>query len=199
MATQQPEDSDTGTGGAPDATPTELSASGLSRRGFAKLGAGAGGVLLTLASQPGMAQTMCASPSQSLSKWKSHHTGQQLRCSGRLPIHWVKTYNSWPSPLQNMRSTLKFGAMYDCTSRPEYGDILVQKLLTLQPFDTAAIGQHFAAAYLNVKANKTSYLDIDTLRNMWREYVMSTTFKPTAGVPPWGANAIVSYLKSTMG
>ena len=90
VSTQQPEDSETGKGGAPDATPTELSASGLSRRGFAKLGAGAGGVLLTLASQPGMAQSVCASPSQSLSKWKSTHTGQQLQCRGLSPGYWEK-------------------------------------------------------------------------------------------------------------
>ena len=53
VATQQPEDGDTGIGGAPDATPTEISASGLSRRRFGKAGAGvSAGVIMTLVSQP---------------------------------------------------------------------------------------------------------------------------------------------------
>lgn len=198
MATQQPEDSETGKGGAPDATPTEISASGLSRRGFAKLGAGAGGVLLTLASQPGMAQTMCASPSQSLSKWKSTHSTVKLQCAGLSPGYWEKTFHTWPSPCQASRSSLTFGALFDCSNRSDYRDILVQKLLAPQKFDTYNIGRHFAATYLNIQANKISFLTIDGLRTMWREWLTTGYYRPTAGVA-WDATKIVNYLKSTMG
>jgi hypothetical protein len=198
VATQQPEDSETGKGGAPVATPAELSASGLSRRGFAKLGAGAGGVLLTLASQPGMAQTVCASPSQSLSKWKSTHAGQQLQCSGVSPGYWVQTFHSWPSPLETNRATLTFGAMFDCGGRTDYRDILVQDLLSPQKFDTDNIGRHFAATYLNIQANKISFLTLDGIRNIWYEWLTTGFYRPTAGVK-WDGTQIVSYLQSTMG
>jgi hypothetical protein len=198
VATQQPEDSETGKGGAPDATPTELSASGLARRGFAKLGAGAGGVLLTLASQPGMAQTVCASPSQSLSKWKSTHAGVPVQCAGVSPGYWAQTFHSWPSPLQSSRATLTFGYMFQCGGRTDYSNILVQKLLWPQKFDTYNIGRHFAATYLNIKANKISFLTIDGIRAMWYEWLTTGFYRPTAGVK-WDATQIVSYLKSTMG
>ena len=198
VATQQPEDSETGKGAAANATPTELSASGLSRRGFAKLGAGAGGVLLTLASQPGMAQTVCASPSQSLSKWKSTHSTQTLQCSGVSPGYWVQSFHSWPGTFETNRATLTFGYMFDCTGRADYRDILVQTLLSPQDFDTHNIGRHFAATYLNIVSGRISFLSIDGARAMWREWLTTGYYKPTAGVK-WDATQIVSYLKSTMG
>lgn len=196
MAIQPPDDGGTGDCGAPDTTPAQLTAAGQARRGFAKLGIGAGGVILTLASQPGMAQTMCASPSQSLSKWKSTHVGEPLQCAGLSPGYWEKTFHSWPSPLD--RDTLTFGAMFDCGARADYRDILVQTLLSPQKFDTNNIGRHFAATFLNIKDKKISFLTIEGLQHMWFEYMTTMSYRPTAGVV-WDGPKIVAYLQSTMG
>lgn len=196
VVNQEPDDGITGNSAAPAATPAPLTVAGVSRRSFGKLGMGAGGVILTLASQPGMASVVCASPSQSLSKWKSTHVGATLACSGLSPGYWVQPQHSWPSPLD--RTTLKFGAMFACGGRTDYANILVQTLLFPQKFDTNNIGRHFAATYLNIKASKISFLTIDGLRAMWYEWLTTGTYKPTAGVV-WDAPRIVIYLKSTMG
>jgi hypothetical protein len=195
VVNQEPDDGVTGEGGAPGATPAPLTAAGVSRRGFAKLGMGAGGVILTLTSQPGMASAVCASPSQSLSKWKSTHVGTPLACSGLSPGYWYQSFHSWPSPLD--RTTLKFGAMIACGGRTDYRDILVQKLLYPQKFDTYNIGRHFAATYLNIKAGKISFLTIEGLQAMWYEWLTTMRYKPTAGVV-WDGSQIVAYLRSTM-
>jgi hypothetical protein len=195
VVNQEPDDGLSGENGAPSATPAPLTVAGVSRRGFAKLGMGAGGVILTLASQPGMASVVCASPSQSLSKWKSNHVGTPLACAGLSPGYWVQTFHSWPAPLD--RTVLKFGAMFSCGGRADYSDILVQKLLSPQKFDTDNIGRHFAATYLNIKAGKISFLTIPSLQAMWLEWLTTLRYKPTAGVT-WGSAQIVAYLKSTM-
>lgn len=204
MATLHPEDGDTGNGGAAGASPTELSASGLSRRGFTKLGMGAGGVILTLASQPGMAQTVCVSPSQSLSKWSSSHVGVPVRCAGLSPGGWVdhskKSFRSnapvWPAPQD--RHTMKFGAIFACGARADYGSALMDTMLTPQNFDKYNIGRHFAATYLNIMSNRINFLTVPAVQNMWYEWLNNGVYHPTAGVS-WDGEAIVAYLKKTMG
>lgn len=195
VANQEPDDGVTGEGGAPGATPAPLTAAGVSRRSFAKLGMGAGGVILTLASQPGMASTVCSCPSQSLSKFTSTHPGVIIVCAGVSPGYWVQTFHSWPSPLD--RAVLKFGDMFACGGRTDYRDILVQKLLSPQKFDTYNIGRHFAATYLNIKAGKISFLTIPALQAIWYQWLTYGVYHPSAGVT-WDGPKIVAYLKSTM-
>lgn len=199
MATQQPEDGEAGAiagGAAPDAAVSTITPAGLARRNFARLGAGAGGVILTLASQPGMASAVCASASQSMSKWTSHHVGARLACSGRSPGYWQ--YHSWPNPYEANRKTLKFGNLFPCGSDTVYPNALVQTLCSPQKYDTANIGRHFVATYFNIQAGMINFLDIPTLQRMWYEYITTKQYVPTAGVKPWDATRIVTYLKSIM-
>lgn len=195
MATQQPEDSETGKGDAPNATPTALSASGLSRRSFAKLGAGAGGVILTLASQPGMANSMCVCPSQSLSKWKSTHKEEPPKCIGVPPTWWASPYHSWPKSCD--RKTMKFGDMFPCGGRTDYSSCLANKILTLQPFDKDAVGQYFATTYLNIASGKIGFMTIPDLQKIFHEWLATAQYRPSAGVHPWSGAELVSYLKKT--
>lgn len=195
MAIQQPEGGATGEGGAPDANPAQISPAGLSRRKFAKLGAGAGGVLLTVASQPGMAATVCTCPSQSMSEWASQHPKSTLVCNGVSPGYWVQTFHTWPYPCD--RKVMTFGQMFPCGGRTEYRDILVQKLLYPQKFDKDSIGRHFAATYLNIQAGRMSFMTIDALQKIWYEWLSTGVYRPSAGVV-WNGARLVAYLKSTM-
>lgn len=203
MAILHPED-DTGNGNASGAAPSELSASGLSRRGFARLGTGAGGVLLTLVSQPGMASVVCASPSQSLSKWSSHHVGEPVQCSGLSPGGWKDnpkaSANSngtppWPSPQD--RQTLMFSSIFPSGARSPYSTALMDTMLSPQSLDAFNIGGHFAATYLNIISNRINFLTVSGLQIMWNEWFINGVYHPTAGIT-WDGEAIVAYLKSTM-
>lgn len=205
MATLHREDDDTSVGGARNATPTELSASGLSRRGFAKLGTGAAGIILTLTSQPGMADVVCASASQSLSKWTSHHPNTALQCSGLSPNGWalnpttasLKNNGTPPWPALQDRQTLLFSSIFPSGVREGYSTILMDTILTPQDFDKYNIGRHFAATYLNVISNRINFLTVAGVQAMWQEWFTSGVYHPTAGVT-WDGEQVVTYLKSTM-
>ena len=74
-----------------------LSAKGASRRRFTRAGLGASGVLLTLASQPGMAQTICTTPSGSLSGGLQSRSPGAVVCQGLSPGFWKGDQHNWPA------------------------------------------------------------------------------------------------------
>ncbi len=172
---------------------------GASRRRFARAGAGATGVLLTLTSQPGMACDICMAPSgfHSYSKTmtKASHAVAPV-CNGKGPAYW-RSNHSWPN---GCHSTTKFGEIFDCkrtTSGQLYATRTCMDSLKPQWFDSHAVGMYLMAMYLNVLSKKTSFMTIADVRNMWREYHWSGYYVPTAGVK-WDASDIVFYLSGTM-
>lgn len=171
---------------------------GASRRRFTRVGAGATGVLLTLASQPGMACDVCMSPSgyQSYSKTlKTASRAPAVTCVGRGPSYWRGT-SSWPS---GCSSGTMFNKVFTCNSRTNqtYGKTNCMRILTPQSFDSGSVGVYLMAMYLNVLSKKTSFMTIEQVRAIWNEYQSSGYYTPTAGVK-WYASDIVLYLSGTM-
>jgi hypothetical protein len=204
VATQQPEDGDTGKGGAPDATPTEISASGLSRRRFGKAGAGvSAGVIMTLVSQPGMAQTLCVSASGAASANLSYHSEHLIACAGRSPGFWKNHPEAWPSA--GTSTDTKYLALWN-TSR-------VSKSAPLSPYtcmqvvtpqevangaDPDNVAMHIMATLLNVRSGRIGFLTENQVRAIWVSYAATGTYQPSAGIT-WNGAQIVDYLKKTMG
>lgn len=173
----------------------QMSEHGASRRRFAKAGIGASGVLLTLASQPGMATDICTSPSGSLSGGLNSHHGPPPACSGRAPDYW-KSHTPWPRGLT--RDT-RFGQIFSVNGRyaDRWGATTCMAMLAGQPFDDAALGMHLVATYLNILSGRVSFLTTEALRNIWSEWQAKGYYTPSAGVQ-WNAAAIVVYLSGTM-
>ena len=169
-----------------------LSAGGAARRRFAR--AGTSGVLLTLASRPGMAIDICTTPSGSLSGGLKSHAPVSLVCNGVSPGYW-KTHSSWPAPVT---TATKFGSLFSCdSSHVNYKNCTMGTILTHQTWDRANLGMHLAAAYLNAIAGRTSFLTVAMLRTMWTEWQTNGYYSPTAG-KRWDDSQIVAYLTGTM-
>jgi hypothetical protein len=171
---------------------------GASRRRFARVGAGATGVLLTLASQPGMACDICMSASGFQSHSKSMTAASHkvaVTCNGRDPSYWRQT-RSWP---RGCRTTNTFSQHFSCagSTRTTYGSTSCMKILTPQSFDSQGVGVYLMAMYLNVLSGKTSFMTVEQVRAIWTEYQATGYYTPTAGVK-WNASQIVFYLSGTM-
>jgi hypothetical protein len=175
--------------------PAPMSGQGASRRRFTRAGIGVTGVLLTLASQPGMATDICTSPSGSLSGGLQSHHGPAPICSGVAPDNW-KNQATWP---RGVTHDTRFGEIFSVNqSRMNtYGAATCIAMLEQQPFDEASLGMHLVATYLNILSGRISFLSIEALRNIWSEWQASGYYTPTAGVQ-WNAAAIVVYLSGTM-
>lgn len=202
MATQQPEDGEAGKGGAPDATPTEISASGLSRRRFAKAGAGASaGVIMTLVSQPAMAATeLCVSASGAASANLSFHSDHLVACSGLSPGYWKNHPASWQGALTS--PTSQFNALFHATARTAaLTPYTCMQVVTANAFpranDPDNVAMHIMATLLNVRSGRIGFLTEINVIAIWNAYAANGTYQPTYGVT-WNGAQIVSYLKKTM-
>lgn len=178
----------------------QLSAKGVSRRRFTRAGAGAAGVLLTLHSQPGMACTYCGiSASAAVSAvgqnkaigTLSHH-GPAPVCNGVSPIAWTKM--AWPA---GCRPTDSFAKHFSCKIGSAYADATCNQIMHGAPFDGTKMAQYMMAAYLNVLSGRVNFLNVESLRSVWSEWVAKGYYAPMAG-QKWYANDIVAYLYGTM-
>lgn len=199
-----------------------LSAKGAARRRFTRAGLGASGVLLTLASQPGMAQTICTTPSGSLSGGLQSRAPQTVVCQGLSPGYW-KGHNDWPAgytrdtlntqgivsgtgtlftdgargfPVSSLKKKSASGGSTVPTSY-DSPYCTFDRILDHQDFDDQNFGMHLAATMLNIKSGRISFLTADQLVNMWNEVRTRGWFEPTANVK-WYPYDIVNYLKGTM-
>lgn len=206
MATQQPEHGGTGKGGAPDATPTEINASGLSRRRFAKAGAGASaGVIMTLVSQPGMAVTeMCVSASGAASANLSFHsTHLDVPCAGRSPGFWKNHPEEWPAARTS--TDTKYLALWNAGRAVSKTSPLSSYtcMQVLDPKEVANgadpqnVAMHVMATLLNVRSGRIGFLTENDVRAIWFSYSQTGTYQPSAGII-WDGTKIVDYLKKTM-
>lgn len=189
------------------------------RRRFARLGAGGSGVILTLASGSGMATVVCTSASGSLSLGVSSHTATAASCSGVSPGYWKVDQHTWPiintttvnktalmnsssnsnSTDQQQRATL-YSVVFANGNTDLYRTGTMQQVLdnndpSADPYN---LGMHLVSAYLNVMSSRISFLNVQTLKNMWYDVITYGHYSPTAGVS-WTAEQVKNYLQSTEG
>lgn len=184
-------------------TAAGLGARGASRRRFARAGAGVTGVLLTLASHPGMA----CSVNQGPSGWQSVNTAKSkgltvshkvnLPSSGLPPLTWG-THSGWPCS-----TTLLFGKVFSCkkASSATCANATLMAHCSGKAGvtgDKGKIAALLSAAYLNVLSKRSPFLNQQILQNIWSEYELTGKYTPMAGVTPWNAVTIVTYLSGTM-
>lgn len=176
-----------------------LSKRGVSRRRFARAGAGAGGVLLTLVSQPGLACEVCRTPSgyqSTKGATGAQSKAAQVTCTGKGPNHW-KT-NGWPS---SCKSNNTFGTYFDCSrsGAKAYSAIKCMDILTPanNSGDKGQVAKYLMASYLNVLSGKSTFITTTTLNNIWRDYASNSTYTVMAGVK-WTSYDILDYLRRTM-
>jgi len=171
--------------------------SGLSRRRFTQAGLGVSGAVLTLASRsvlagrtggPGGGGT-CKSPSGFLSGNASQH-GPAPICEGRSPEYW-KGQQQWP-----IARDTSFRNLFNCKPNSVYAKYTIGDLITPKNIDQYGLAMHLIAARLNARRGWTPFLTEDRIQSMFREWEMSGTFTPSAGVK-WSAAQIVFYLQAT--
>lgn len=184
-------------------TAAGLGARGASRRRFARAGAGVTGVLLTLASHPGMA----CSVNQGPSGWQSVNTAkakgltvshkENLPSRGVPPSSW-STRSDWPC-----LTTQLFGKVFTCkkASSATCAKATLMAHCSGKSGVTGDMGKIAAlltAAYLNVSSGRSPFLSVPILQNIWNEYELTGRYTPMAGVTPWNAVTIATYLSGTM-
>jgi hypothetical protein len=159
----------------------------------------AGGVILTLKSQSGMAGGVCKSPSAALSGGLSSHQPVKAPvCQGRGPEYW-RTIGA-----AACGNGTTFGMVFRCNARLQiYGRSLLLTMLSPQRFDPDRVGMYLAAAYLNAVNNRTSFLKVPAVYAIWNEWQATGGnaggyYTPIAGSKPWNSRQIVSYLAGTM-
>lgn len=183
-----------------------LGARGTARRRFARAGAGATGVLLTLTSQPGMACEICRTPSgyqsvmaaNKVNAVVSNNPNTRVNCEGWSPARWCRNLGTW--------RTTQFNTAFTCPRGSAIGNATAETLLkqcmsqtaAFQPEQSSLLAMWLVAAYLNVKYGKSSFLTLPILQSIWREFELTKTYTPTAGVTPWQFADIVVYLSGTM-
>lgn len=182
-----------------------LSSKGAARRRFTRNAAGIGsGVILTLVSQPGMADVVCAKPSldQSLApnggKWSavaSHVNERASSCRGLSPAAWAAMVK-WPTvsqPNSNCIPTFECGTT--AYGKAKMGDLLLGKETC--DVGNSCVGAYLIATYLNVASDRVPVMNIDEVKKMWKSAILYGYYKPTPDVT-WSIPRLVEYLKTTM-
>jgi len=168
-----------------------LTPAGAKRRRLA--GLGASGVLMTLASQSAMADMVCKSPSAALSGSLSSHNHTAVSCLGRSPGFWKNHTSEWVG----VSSSDMFSRHFYCGSVNGLNKVSCHDILSHQDYDRGNVAMHIMATYLNVTSRRISFLSEESVTAMWREFLTTGTYVPTAGAKPWNAAELVMYLAST--
>lgn len=180
--------------------PPGMSPQGAARRRFARAGMGASGVIMTLASAPGMATTVCRPPSGFLSgTWASNHP-KATWCYGAKPVDWCANQDKWITYGRTSPSK-QFYTVFTCT--PNTWALKSYTLLQIVSgscgtADRNEVAKYIVTALLNARAGTTPVLDEAKVFQIWNEYTRKLTYTPNAGAKAWGGAEIVNYLKSTM-
>lgn len=192
-------------GAADDVGQPRISPRGAARRRFAKAGLGASGVILTLASQPGMAadKLMCTSASAfGYLTPASHKHPAASACDGLSPGYWKNHTEMW---VNEYSPQAKFGAVFTC-----YGftaDLAPVPLVeVLGPskewkdkfVDQHNVAMHIVAALLNAVSGRVPQLPKQKVFELWDIYARDQQYSPRPNVY-WNGGKIVEYLTSTMG
>jgi hypothetical protein len=175
-----------------------LDARGAARRRFTGAGAKLSGVILTLASQPGMAATgqVVTTPSGFTSAhWNSHSPGSTF--IGRSPGYWRNHPDAWGKYLNK---DAQFGSVFWCNNGLQTCTMMtvVAHLDPARSIDRYNVASHIVATLLNVRSGLIKVLTEEKVLAIWNEYSTKGYFTPQAGAKPWYGPDIVVYLKSTM-
>lgn len=167
------------------------------RRRFGRAGL-AGGIILTLKSQSGMAAGVCVSPSGALSGGlSSHQPVTAPTCTGQPPAYWRTE-----GRLRVARLT--FGQLFACNrSTAAYQNSSMQAVLSGGAFDPDQVGMYLAAAYMNALSLRTSFLKVPAVLAIWNQWQATGAnaggyYIPTSGARHWTSRDIVGYLAGTM-
>ena len=186
-----------------------LDPKGIARRRFARAGAGATGVILTLHSQPGMAafsKTMCKSPSGYMSMAPGASAKPQMSCSANRSHGYWKTHpNAWRTSA-GMDPNAKFSSFFLCSgSYAGLANVTMMQVIdptrAIKAIDRNNVAMQCVAALLNARAARTSgipsVLPEDNVIQMWTQFVTKGVYSPGAGLTPWSGADIAAYLEST--
>jgi hypothetical protein len=190
-------------------TPSDevLSAKGNARRRFTRqAGAGTAGVLLTLASQPGMATNLakCQAPSRQMSilHGGSVRATDGVACSAVSPLAWSNPNCAWPvSKTALMRDILPCGASTYGTYKVM--DVVSQgvnystgTMTDLSSNGMADFGRALVTTFLNVASGKIGFLNQESLASMY--VAMTTTMQYRVDATTvWNMAELTAYLKKT--
>lgn len=191
------------------ATPQPLlDPKGIARRRFARAGAGATGVILTLHSQPGMAafsKTMCKSPSGYMSMAPGASAKPQMSCSAnRSHGYWKNHPNAWRTSA-GMDPNAKFGSFFSCTGKyVGLADVTMMQVINpsraIKAIDRNNVAMQCVAALLNARAARNAgiatVLPEDKVIDMWNQFA-NGYYSPGTGLAPWSGADIAAYLEST--
>jgi len=195
-----------------------------SRRRFTKSGLAATGVILTLASRPVLASTVCKSPSAFYSANTSNHIHEM--CFGNYPDYYANNPQAWggtqylPGTYNNNKENSNSnGSSNSSKSTNSNGnpsstnnvDNWVGGTQFQQAFPGSrrypgksmmqvlwigdSIGGYLCAALLNAALGLTPPLTETQIVDMCLEYETKGYFEPTAGVH-WYEGDIITYLES---
>jgi hypothetical protein len=186
-----------------------LDAKGVARRRFARAGAGAAGVILTLHSQPGMAADVlsCASPSGFMSMKPGASAKPQQSCSYNRSHGYWKTHESEWQAQTGMATTALFGTFFACTGN-YVGLANVTMMQVIDPndavkaIDRSNVAMQCATALLNARASRIagipSVLPEAKVIEIWTDFATNGYFAPGGnGTTPWTGAQIATYLEST--
>lgn len=173
----------------------QLSSAGNARRRFAKrAGLGSTGVLLTLASQTGIAGAMCKSPSRQtsvLAGGSAHPNEPMVACAGIGPVAWASA-GVWPCS----KDYTKFGTVFPCRGTT-YAELLLKNLVTNTGTDQLSqFGRALTVTYLNVMSNRIGFLTTEDLVSMFQQINGNGQYVASPG-QYWDIVKLTSYLNST--
>lgn len=165
------------------------------RRRLVQAGLGVTGVLWTINSRAQMSPMKCVSPSAGVSGSLSSNHDKDVACAGgNSPGYW-KTHDGWPCGRDK-----KFSSVFLSTglNQVTYGNAFMLELLQGCKFDFAnnSIGKHLVATYLNVLAGNITFLNVNSLREIWRQIDAFGYYKPSANVV-WTVEETKMYLEGT--
>lgn len=185
-----------------------LDAKGLARRRFARAGAGATGVILTLHSQPGMATygKLCNSPSGFTSMTPNASSNPRFSCSyNRSHGYWKNHQREWKTHA-GVDPETKFGKIFRCSgSYAELYNVPLIKILNpskeIKAIDRNNVAMQTIAAYLNARASRyagvPSVMPEEHVLEIWSAFVTRGYYLPAPGARPWNGAVIAAYFEST--
>jgi hypothetical protein len=196
-----------------------------SRRRFTRIGVGASGAILTLASRSVLAQVTCKSPS-GFQSGNTSSQGTQARCTGFDPAYWSTTSAAWPIAKDTKFSdvfgasgnqwinapTAKFFDVFSDTNTNKNKDKKAKAdtntipdtsqtatlFEVLTSSEAPEVVKRLIAAFLNARGHYNDFPTEDNVRTIYREWISTGSYEPSAAIK-WGPDDIVKYLKATQG
>ena len=183
-----------------------LNPQGAARRRFARAGAGATGVILTLQSQPAMATYgKCVSPSGFVSATTGTSLNPIRSCmSNEDPQYWQNNKSRWSSraftnPHDRFEQHFRCPNGYRALAKLTLYEVLCRNTYTVKAADPSGISRLCIAAWLNAHMNQQNAVVLTPERvvEIWRQYAETNVFFPAKNASPWGRSTIYDYLRST--